>query len=403
MLALAAFPAVAMASDGFEPIGVSMQATARGGADVAVGDTAISQIDNPASLSLRPRHALKLDVANENAFVSNEWNGPLESASSQVRFFPLLNSGISVPINDRLTLGAAVHSRGGFSSRFDARHLLIPFMERRVFSDLKVFTFPVNVAYKITDRLSAGIGFRTEVATARFGTVLGPADVDISRGWAVGGGFQAGLHYQARKDLAFGLGYRSPTWFNDLRGGDAKASLLGLLPLELGKADIDMLRLPQRIMLGAAWDVTDRVKLIGETRWINYSSSTLHSTTLAIDGPIDIRYPLPLGYRDQGVFILGSEIKLAERWKLGLGYHYATPNISPSHLFPEGSIIANHHFTLGLRYETPKWWAGAGYLIGLPATLRGNGCSHIPLGVDYGFGSIRQMQQALLVGFGLTL
>jgi long-chain fatty acid transport protein len=296
-----------------------------------------------------------------------------------------------------------LHSRGGFGSKFEQRHLLIPFMDRRVGSDLKVIGIPVNLAYKITDRLSAGIGFRAEMATARFGTVLGPADVEVTRGYALGAGIQAGLHYQARDDLAFGLGYRSPTWFNDLHGGRAKASLLGLLPVPLGDANIDSLRMPQRLALGAAWDVTSRIKLVGEARWINYENSTLNSTILAINGPIDVPYPLPLGYRDQGAFMLGSDIKLSDHWKLGLGYHYAMPNIDRENVFPLGSIIAEHHATVGLRYETEKWWAGTGYVIGFANTLRGNGCSRIPLGIDYGFSSVQQTQHAIMIGFGLKL
>lgn len=403
VLAIGFCSALCLASDGFEPIGVSMQATARGGADVAVGDTALSQVDNPATLALQPRDGLKFDLGNEIAFVRNVWHGPFEASSSRAKVFPLINSGVAIPLTDRLTLGAALNSRGGFGSKFEMRHLMIPFMERRVGSDLKVVSLPVNLAYKITDKLSVGGGFRAEVATARFGTVMGPADIEITRGYAVGGGFQAGLHYQARKDLAFGLGYRSPTWFNDLEGGRAKASVLGLLPIGLGSANIDTVRLPQRVSAGAAWDVTDRVKLIAETRWINYTNSTLNGTTLAIDGPIDVRYPLPLGFKDQGVFILGTEIKLSEQWKLGMGYHYAMPNISRSNVYPLGTILAEHHATIGLRYETKKWWAGVGYLLGFPTSLHGNGCSRIPLGVDYGFSSVRQTQQGLLLGFGIKL
>ncbi len=370
---------------------------------MAVGDTALSQIDNPATLALQPRDRLKFDLGSEVAIVHNVWSGPLGDAGSQARVFPLLNTGVSIPINDQLTLGTALHSRGGFGSKFRQRHLLTPFMDRRVGSDLKVIGIPVNLAYRITDRLSAGIGFRLETATARFGTVLGPADVEVTRGYALGAGIQAGLHYQARDDLAFGLGYRSPSWFNDLHGGRAKASLLGLLPVPLGDVNVDSVRMPQRLAFGAAWDVTPRVKLVGEARWINYENSTLNSTVLAIDGPIDVRYPLPLGYRDQGAFMIGSDIKLTEHWKLALGYHYAMPNIDRKNVFPLGSIIADHHATFGLRYETEKWWAGTGYVIGFANTLRGNGCSRIPLGLDYGFASVRQTQHAILIGFGFQL
>src|SRR5687767_8293589 len=47
-------PTLLMATDGVELLGVSTQAQTRGGADVAVGDTALSQVENPATLSLTP-------------------------------------------------------------------------------------------------------------------------------------------------------------------------------------------------------------------------------------------------------------------------------------------------------------------------------------------------------------
>src|SRR5204862_254695 len=81
-------------------------------------------------------------------------------------------------------------------------------------------------------------GLRAEVVTAKFSTVLGPADVEFGRGYSWGGGFQVGLHYQALDNLAFGLAYRSPTWFGDLAGGDADASLLGFLPIHLGTGSL---------------------------------------------------------------------------------------------------------------------------------------------------------------------
>lgn len=394
------FSAVGIASDGIEPTGVSMKALARGGADVAVGDSALSQIDNPATLALSPRDLYQLDTTAELAFVDVRWRGPVDSATSERSFLPLLNTAFSIPVNERFTLGAALHSKAGFSTQYEVRHLLIPFMNRRVGSDLKVISFPVSAACKVNEKLSFGIGARAEIATAEFSTVLGPADVEFGRGYAWGGGFQLGVHYQARDDLSFGLGYRSPTWFTDLSGGRAKASLLGVVPIPLGEAAIDELQLPQKIMAGAAWDATPWLKLVGEIRWLNYSNSSLHAATIATDGLIDLRYPFPLGYRDQWAFILGGDIKLSEGWKLGVGYRYATPQVPASHLQPIGTVIAEHHATIGLRYETKRWWAGAGYIVAFPTSLHARGHSNIPLGIDYATGSLRQTQYALGIGFG---
>ncbi len=388
------------ATDALEPIGVSTQSRMRGGADVAVGDSALSQIDNPATLSLAPRGLTSFDLASQLAYVDEPFYTVFDAEDSQRKLIHLHNFGLAMPYDERLTFGLAVHSKAGLGTSFKSRHLMIPHMKRRIGSDMKNVSALASVAYKLTDELSLGVGARVEMATSEFSVVLGPADVDFERGYAYGGGFQVGLHYQAREDLAFGLAYRSPSWFGDLSGGDAKVSLLGLLPINLGSARIRDVQLPQKITAGVAWDVTDRLKLVGEARWINYRNSTFHSTIVGIDSLVDIRYPLPLGYRDQWVFILGGEYKLDENWILGMGYHYATGAIPSESFLPMCSILAQHHATVGLRYETEKWWVGAGYIIAFRESLSGKGYSRIPFGFDYGFSEMAQTQHSISVGFG---
>lgn len=391
------------ASDGIELISPSMKAMARGGADVAVGDSALSQIDNPATLTLAPRDGCQFDLAARWALSIAHYRGPIDTADSEHRDIFIGNAALTIPVNDRLTLGAVFHSKAGLGTRFRLRHLMIPFMDRRVGSDMKIIDLQLNAGYKLTDKLSVGAGIRMEIATAEFSTVLGPVDFEFGRGWAYGGGFQLGLHYQARDDLAFGLAYRSPTWFTDLDGGEGEASLFGLVPISLGGVGIDKFRLPQRVTAGVAWDATDWLKLVGEVRWLNYSNSSFHSMTIATDGFVDLRYPFPLGYRDQLIFIAGAEFKLDERWILGVGYHYGTEPVDRSNVLPIGSSITQHHATIGLRYEEEKWWFGITYVRTFPETLRGNGWSDIPLGIDYGFTEMEQEQHSICIGFGFRL
>lgn len=399
LLALAVGPS-AFATDAIEPIGISMQARMRGGADVAVGDSALSQIDNPATLSLQPRGLYTFDEASKLAIIDLRWRGPLGTARSTHRLVHLHNLGLAAPVNERLTFGLAVHSKAGLGTRFNARHLMIPWMNRRVGADTKNMAVHFTGAYKVTEKLSLGLGARVEVATSEFSKVLGPADVDFGRGYAYGGGFQLGLHYQAREDLAFGLGYRSPSWFGDLAGGSAKASFLGLVPVPLGDARIADLQLPQKVSGGVAWDATDWLKLIGEVRWLNYENSSFHNLTVATDGVIDLRYPIPLGYRDIWAFIIGAEFKLDEHWVFGTGYHFTTTPVERANLSPEATIPVQHHATFGLRYETEKWWVGGGYVIAFRGSLSGPGYSRIPLGTDYGFSEVSQTQHMISIGFG---
>lgn len=369
---------------------------------MAVGDSALSQIDNPASLCLSPRDLYKFDFAGKLGILDIRWETPLGSDDSGVKLIPLVNAGVAVPLNDRLTLGVALNSKAGLGTRFYNRHWFMPFWNRREESDMKIISVPISLGYKLTDKLSFGLGGRFEAATSEFSSVLGPADVEFGRGYAFGGGFNVGLHYQATDTLSFGLAYRSPTWFGDLAGGKGKASVLGFIPVSLGDIALEDLKCGQRIAAGAAWDVNKWLKLIGEVRWLNYSQSTFHDTKIRISSPIEFKYPFPLGYYDQWAFILGSEFKLDDHWILGTGYHYATPNIDPHNLTPIGVITATHHATVGLRYETKKWWVGGGYVIAFQNSIEGPGHSHILLGTDFGDGRLTQTQHLISIGFGFS-
>jgi long-chain fatty acid transport protein len=377
-----------------------MPANARGGADVAVGDTALSQIENPATLSFQLRRRPRVDTTAQLGIPISTWKGPVETAESHLRAIPMGSLGVAFATQGPWSFGLAFHSKAGLGTDYRMRHLLIPFMQRNVGSRMKCADLQFNASYRLSEKLAVAGGVRVEGAQSEFSMVLGPADLDFSAGSAYGGGFQVGLLYTPRSDLRFGLAYRSPTWMSDLQGAEAKATLLGVLPVALGDAAILDFKLPQRIAGGVTWDVDRRLKLMGEVRWFNYANSSMHDTTIATGGWLDVRYPLPLGYQNQWAFIAGAEYRLTRNWVAGAGYHYATAPVGSANLLPMGSTISEHHITAGLRYETERWWAGVSYVLGLPTTLRGNGSSSIPLGVDYAFSEIEQTQHIVGVGFG---
>ena len=164
------------------------------------------------------------------------------------------------------------------------------------------------------------------------------------------------------------------------------------------KPDLIML---DNIMPGlTGWDVTKKLKLVGESRWIDYSYSSFNNMTVATDGIVDLRVPMPLDYDDQWVFIIGGEYKLDEHWTLGAGYQYANNPVSASSLCPIGSIIAQHHITVGARYKKDNWWVGGGYIAALPNSMHASGRTRIPFGIDHAVGKTEQVQHSLSVGFG---
>ena len=392
----------ARATDGLEPIDASMQARARGGADVGVGDTALSQIENAASLSLRSREAVSVDFSGQLLFTRLHWDGPIDSATSHGEF-PLVNVGAAFPVDDRWTVGVALQSKSGMGSSYTMRHLLIPFMDRRVGSDVKNASLSLNIAYQVTDKLSIGAGVRAEAATAEFSAVLGPADVEFGRGFAFGGGFNLGLHYRATQDVSLGIAYRSPSWFGDLDGGEMGASMFGVLPLTLGDGRIKEFQLPQQVSAGVAWDVNDWLKMVGEVRWTDYPNSSFGTMTVGVNGPIDFSMPFPASYKEQWVFIVGAEFKLAEHWTLGVGYNYATNIVPESNVLPIAPANLQHHITSGLRYEQDNWWVGVGYIYGFDSSTRADGSSDVPLGIDFALSGIEHQQHSVFMGFGFSL
>ena len=400
----------AAATDGLEPIGISLPAVIRGGADVAVGDSALSQIDNPATLSLSSRHGPSLDFTGQLLIQRARWSNRLDDAHSTFRHVPLGHVGLALPQSDRWTWGLAFQSKSQIGSHYRLRHLMMPTAKRRVGADMRNLALSMNAAYKLTDKLSLGAGLRGGVATAEFNVVTGPIALEFGRGYAFGAGFQIGLHYQALPTLALGLAYRSPTWFQDLTGetgrggmtGAASGSLFGLRPFDLGEGRIEDIRLPQRLAAGWAWDAAPWLKLVGEVRWINYDASVFNVAHFGFDNPANLNFKAPVGYHDQWALMAGAELELDAHWTLGLGYHYATNPTPRAAVLPIAANIVQHHLTAGLRYQADGWWVGGGYVLGIRNTLDAARISTIPFGYDYAVTSLEQTQHSLLFGFGLT-
>jgi long-subunit fatty acid transport protein len=396
----------ARAGNGIEDIGVSAQAQGRGGADVGVGDSALSQVDNPATLTLQ--ECRRYDFMGKVILPRAEWVGPGGAATSAYGVLPAVSVGMADHLTDDLSWGWAIHTKSGLASKYDNRHLQIPQFVLTDRSDYEDLAMPVDFAYKLSDQLSIGAGARVEVISTRFTDVFGPAILNFERAYAVGGGFQGGLYYKACDTVNFGVAYRSPTWCGSLDGGDAQLQGFGLLNFNtsLGAARIDNFRLPQRVSVGGSWDATERVRLVTEARWINYSDSSFNSTIIHAGGlgplvPQDL--PFPLKYKDQYVFIGGAEFKLDEHWIWRVGYNYGTPPVEHSGLLPTTSVIPKHNITTGLQYQKDNWWVSAGYILGVTSTLNssdGNGFLGAPN--DYVVSRLSQTQHNIFVGFGFT-
>ncbi len=395
----------ALATDGLEPIGLSTQSLLRGGADVAIGDSALSQIDNPATLTLVPR---SVDTSGELLMPQTRWRGVVDSDDSSVRCLPLGHVGLALAQNDRWSMGLAAWSKSQLGARFGLRSTALPFLQRRTDADMRDFGLGLNAAVRVTDALSLGAGLRGELITGEFTSLAGAQQIHFGRGYGLGAGYQLGLHYRIAPRVTLGLGYRSPTWFQGLLGSHTSSRLTndweirspGARPLRLGRALVDDLVLPQKILAGVAWEVDDRLRLSAEGRWINSQNSSMYKADFDLSNTVRVRPPSLIGYRDQFAVMAGAEYKLSDRWTIGGGYHHVTNPISSRAFLPIADMIVVHHLTAGLTYRKENWWFGGGYVLGLPNSLAASARTKILFGLDSVDGEIRQAQHSLFLGCG---
>ena len=398
----------AWATDGIEPIGLSTQSMIRGGADVAVGDSSLDQINNPATL---PRVGRRFDLSGELLMPQSKWRGPIDSDTSSARYLPLGHAGVSIPVSDKVSLGTAIWSKSLLKSDYRMRHPFDPWQRRRVGVDMRDFGLGLNAGVKVTDKLTLGGGLRMELATSEFSCVNGPMSLEFGRGWSVGGGFQLGALYQLTPRVTLGVGYRSPTWFQDLVGNHSdsglinewKAGMPGMMSIPIGKALVDHIILPQRLAAGVTWDATDRLRLTVEGRWINYDRSTMNTANFRVDGPFQLKIPTAIQYRDQYAVMTGAEYKLTDHWTIGGGYHFASNPINTKKLQPTADMIVEHHLTTGLIYRQKNWWVGGGYMLGLPNSISGRDYNLFsPFNTGTTKQHLWQMQHSLFLGLGFS-
>ena len=391
------------ATNGLEPIGVGQNAISRGGVDVAVGDTAFSQISNPATLSFRLERELDLGV--QCILPRIRFRNALNQDDSRLDHIEIPCFALAIPVNDRFSWGFAVHGRAGLATDFRFRYLYPPLMKHRHTSALTVPGFVLSAAWKLNERLSLGAGVRAEIMMLDLNAALGPVNLEIDKALGFGFGFQVGGTYRATDRLTLAAAYHSPTWFGDVRSDELTGELFPLR-FPLGGGAVVRPRLPQKIILGASYDITQRWKVMGEARWVNYGNSFLHDGALSTD-LLDVGVPLNHMYRDVWVFAVGSEYRLTDEWTLSGGYNFGNSPARGTHLLPGTAAgIVEHHLTAGLRYDKGKWFVGVGWVRAFRKTLSGEGPGRLPIDAlpiarDYGAGSsVSHSQDSIVVSLG---
>jgi long-chain fatty acid transport protein len=234
---------------------------------------------------------------------------------------------------------------------------------RYYFLEGEFLTFGVNpvAAYRINKYLSVGGGMsmvvsRYEAKTAIRNLEPGSSDGKLKfKDTDVGFGGNAGVLISPTEGTRFGVQYRSKVELEyedkpDLSGvGPLLQAALNLTGLAGSSVKLDM-EIPQAVLASAYHEVTDKLAIMGNIGWQNWSS--FGNIDVSIDSDTSTSATQDLGYDDTWHFALGAQYRISRPWLLSIGAAYDTsPADSAKKRTPALPFNRQYRLAAGLQYE----------------------------------------------------
>lgn len=233
-------------------------------------------------------------------------------------------------------------------------------------TETELLTFGVNpgAGYRVANWLSLGAGFSVMWADFEQKAAVNNSAVPGQAGLADGKleldeddvayGFNLGVLLTPRSGTRIGLTYRSEIdlEFRDLATlkniGPVLQGLLNLSGAADKKVDIEM-NIPQKVLLSAYHQVTDRWAIMGDIGWQEWSEfgkkdltlRSATSTTLTQD----------LDYDDAWHLALGSQYRFADNWLWSAGFAYDTNPADDDTRTPDLPVDRQYRIASGIQYD----------------------------------------------------
>ncbi|MEQ8858491.1 MAG: OmpP1/FadL family transporter [Pseudomonadales bacterium] len=222
-------------------------------------------------------------------------------------------------LNDRVSLGLGITAPFGLKTDYDAGWVG---RYHALESELVAVDINPSVAFRATERLSVGFGIsaqRADVTLSRAVFLPGPDGSPRPDGFArVEGddwafGYNAGLAFDVAERVRVGLSYRSRMSYDfsghrDLRGVPGAGQDVGV------SADTD---LPESVMMGLRFLVSDRVSVSVGARWTRWSRFDELRVRFDDGSPDDVT---PEDWNNSWTAGIGVDYRFSSRWSAAIGY-----------------------------------------------------------------------------------
>jgi len=344
-VAASLLPAAAFATNGILPLGNGMVAHGFGGAGIGNATEAMSMVDNPALLS---------DVSSQWTIGASGFN-PNRSADvghgyvdSDSDWFLIPHAAYANNSGSGMAWGIGLSALGGMNTNYPEQ-----LFGARVGVDLSGLIISPTLSYKATDTISLGIspllGYEKLDTTGPALNERGPGqeklpvtDSDSTTGWGV----KVGLSAKVAEGTTLGLTYQSKINMGVM---DNHAKFL------FAPASDKHLDLPAYYGVGIASQVTDKVKLVGDVSYTDWSDVAIFDELF--------------GWTSQTIYKAGVEYAVSDSLALRFGINHAKTPIPDSQV--QNNILApattEDHITIGFGMKM-----GSGMINGYYARVLNN-------------------------------
>ena len=264
-------------------------------------------------------------------------------------------------LSDRIKLGFSLLSYFGLGIDYGDNWVGRYWVQK---SDFLTLAASPSAAYKVNDWLSIGAMFNVLYSKLNSQSAIrnlsAEADGQLKYeddDFGFGGGF--GLLIEPRQGTRFGITYYLPVHvsFSDVPKLDGVGPVLGGILTRLGlngsTVGIDF-TIPQWIMMSGYQQITDKLAIMGNFGWQDWSEFGKVDISLSVDPQRTRSFNNNLEFKDTWHAAIGAQYRVSEPWLLSAGIAYDSSPSDESNRSPDLPFDRNIRYALGAQYDWSK-------------------------------------------------
>lgn len=392
----------AMATNGYQLIGIGAKQKSMGGAVTAAPMDAMTAISNPAGMARigkRADFSVEAFMPKRSVNFSATGGGSTEGGAE---LYGIPSLGWVAPAfgKDDVFFGGGMYVTSGLGVDYDQTVFMPGTALDQMsgassgtfndvtfsgFSAIQFWKMAPTVAWNVDDSLSIGlalnIDYQSVTIKQKFQNIpfyndptnpmLGITQMDVNLDLGrptnqMGFGATLGVMYDVAKWATLGAAYSSKQMFNDseFRVGTDDVKNFNGATGQAGtyKMDLDY---PQQAAIGVSLKPTKTLMIAMDVKWLNWSSTHdkvdfkgPNGAFMTKDGPTNST-TLDFGWEDQWIYALGIQyIPPIKGLALRVGYNYSKAPIDEADVFNNLILpaLVEHHITCGIDYMLGEHW-----------------------------------------------